>query len=110
MQAVGLQRLTRLTVSLRPKRVGHAQAFPTGEMKHGQISLVDDQYIRVVLLPEDKLMNCCLQLLALCVAEKLGRDTNRRRNLAKSVSVEYASQKIRALPVVFEGQALHKAD
>ncbi len=114
----------------------HAQAFPTGEMKHGPISLIDEGHISVVLLPEDKLlydksisgvqeiraregkvltissrpalehsdwhitvpmvghrvsglvMNCCLQLLALHVAEKLGRDTDRPRNLAKSVTVE----------------------
>ena len=33
-------------------------------------------------------MNCCLQLLALHVAEKLGRNTDRPRNLAKSVTVE----------------------
>ena len=114
----------------------HAQAFPTGEMKHGPISLVDPDHISVVLLPEDKLlydksvsgiqeikaregrvlsissrpahthsdwhitvpmvsprvsgliMNCCMQLLALHVAERLGRDTDRPRNLAKSVTVE----------------------
>ncbi len=32
----------------------HAQAFPTGEMKHGPISLVDDDHISVLLLPEDE--------------------------------------------------------
>ena len=114
----------------------HAQAFPTGEMKHGPISLIDENHLSIVLLPEDKLlydksvngiqeikaregkvltlsskpgleyadwhievpmasptmsglvMNCCLQLLALHVAEKLGRNTDRPRNLAKSVTVE----------------------
>ena len=114
----------------------HAQAFPTGEMKHGPISLIDEDHLSIVLLPEDKLlydksingiqeikaregkvlsisskpqheqadwhinvpmvgprvsglvMNCCLQLLALHVAEKLGRNTDRPRNLAKSVTVE----------------------
>lgn len=34
----------------------HAQAFPTGEMKHGPIALVDQNHISVVLLPEDKLL------------------------------------------------------
>lgn len=32
----------------------HAQAFPTGEMKHGPISLVDDKHVSVLLLPEDE--------------------------------------------------------
>ncbi len=114
----------------------HAQAFPTGEMKHGPISLVDEEHLSIVLLPEDKLlydksvngvmeikarggkvltisskpqieqsdwhvsvpmvgpqtsglvMNCCMQLLALHIAEQLGRNTDRPRNLAKSVTVE----------------------
>ncbi|MDH3294690.1 MAG: SIS domain-containing protein, partial [Acidimicrobiia bacterium] len=114
----------------------HAQAFPTGEMKHGPISLVDENHLSIVLLPEDRLlydksvngvmelkarggkvltvsskpqiehsdwhinvpmvgprvsglvMNCCLQLLALHLAERLGRNTDRPRNLAKSVTVE----------------------
>lgn len=34
----------------------HAQAFPTGEMKHGPISLVDKHHLSVVLLPEDPLL------------------------------------------------------
>ena len=34
----------------------HAQAFPTGEMKHGPISLVDENHLSIVLLPEDKLL------------------------------------------------------
>lgn len=32
----------------------HAQAFPTGEMKHGPISLVDDRHVSILLLPEDE--------------------------------------------------------
>lgn len=32
----------------------HAQAFPTGEMKHGPISLVDNKHISILLLPEDE--------------------------------------------------------
>lgn len=114
----------------------HAQAFPTGEMKHGPISLIDKDHLSIVLLPEDKLLydksvngiqeikaregnvltlstrpqheqsdwhitvpmvgprvsglvlNCCLQLLALHITEKLGHNTDRPRNLAKSVTVE----------------------
>lgn len=34
----------------------HAQAFPTGEMKHGPISLIDDNHVTVLLLPEDELL------------------------------------------------------
>lgn len=34
----------------------HAQAFPTGEMKHGPISLVDNKHLSVLLLPEDPLL------------------------------------------------------
>lgn len=34
----------------------HSQAFPMGEMKHGPISLVDENHLSVVLLPEDKLL------------------------------------------------------
>ena len=34
----------------------HGQAFPTGEMKHGPIALVDDKHLSVVLLPEDDLL------------------------------------------------------
>lgn len=32
----------------------HAQAFPTGEMKHGPISLVDEKHLSILLLPEDE--------------------------------------------------------
>lgn len=34
----------------------HAQAFPSGEMKHGPISLVDEGHVSVLLLPEDDLL------------------------------------------------------
>lgn len=34
----------------------HAQAFPSGEMKHGPISLVDKKHLSVLLLPEDSLL------------------------------------------------------
>lgn len=34
----------------------HAQAFPTGEMKHGPISLIDNRHVTVLLLPEDELL------------------------------------------------------
>ena len=114
----------------------HAQAFPSGEMKHGPISLIDENHISVLLLPEDELlyekglsslqeikarsgkvltlstrpkpngsdyhlqvahlgentdgliMNTCLQLLALEIATKNGRNIDKPRNLAKSVTVE----------------------
>ncbi len=114
----------------------HAQAFPSGEMKHGPISLIDKNHISVLLLPEDELlyekglsslqeikarsgkvltlstrpkpngsdyhlqvahlgqntdgliMNTCLQLLALEIASKNGRNIDKPRNLAKSVTVE----------------------
>ena len=31
----------------------HAQGYPTGEMKHGPIALIDEGFLSVVLLPED---------------------------------------------------------
>ena len=34
----------------------HAQAFPTGEMKHGPIALVDANHLSVLLLPEDEVL------------------------------------------------------
>lgn len=34
----------------------HAQAFPSGEMKHGPISLIDENHLSVLLLPEDSLL------------------------------------------------------
>jgi glucosamine--fructose-6-phosphate aminotransferase (isomerizing) len=34
----------------------HAQALPTGEMKHGPIALIDENHLSIVLMPEDKLM------------------------------------------------------
>jgi glucosamine--fructose-6-phosphate aminotransferase (isomerizing) len=34
----------------------HAQAFPSGEMKHGPISLIDENHLSVLLLPEDPLL------------------------------------------------------
>jgi len=34
----------------------HAQAFPSGEMKHGPIALIDDKHLSVLLLPEDSLL------------------------------------------------------
>lgn len=32
----------------------HAQALPTGEMKHGPIALIDSNHLSIVLMPEDK--------------------------------------------------------
>ena len=114
----------------------HAQAFPTGEMKHGPIALIDKNHLSIVLMPEDKLLyektlsgiqeitardgkvltvgsrppkglgdwhisvpmtstnisglviNCALQQLAYGLAKALGRNIDRPRNLAKSVTVE----------------------
>lgn len=34
----------------------HAQAYPTGEMKHGPIALVDANHLSVLLLPEDEVL------------------------------------------------------
>ncbi len=34
----------------------HAQAFPSGEMKHGPISLIDEKHLSVLLLPEDSVL------------------------------------------------------
>lgn len=34
----------------------HAQAFPSGEMKHGPIALIDEKHMSVLLLPEDGLL------------------------------------------------------
>ena len=114
----------------------HAQAFPTGEMKHGPIALIDEDHLSIVLMPEDKLLyektisniqeikarngkvltigsrppsqlsdwhisvplsspnisglviNCAVQQLAYGIAKALGRNIDKPRNLAKSVTVE----------------------
>ena len=34
----------------------HAQAFPTGEMKHGPIALINQKHLCILLLPEDELL------------------------------------------------------
>jgi len=34
----------------------HAQPYPTGEMKHGPIALIDENFLSVVVLPEDELL------------------------------------------------------
>ncbi len=111
-----------------------AEAFPSGEMKHGPLALVDEDTWIVSLVPEDglrdkNLISCAeararggkvlaitplpegpfdetivvgggdpysqlfedavvLQLLAYHAAVHLGRDVDRPRNLAKSVTVE----------------------
>lgn len=114
----------------------HAQALPTGEMKHGPIALIDENHLSIVLMPEDKLLyektisniqeikarngkvltvgshppsplsdwhistpmcaqnisglviNCAVQQLAYGIAIALGRNIDKPRNLAKSVTVE----------------------
>ncbi|HLU82037.1 MAG TPA: SIS domain-containing protein, partial [Trueperaceae bacterium] len=126
--------------SLKLKEISyiHAEAYPTGEMKHGPIALIDDglpviaiatastlyektvsnlQEVRardgnliviasegdttigthaehVVYVPRvhellSPVVNVIpLQLLAYEVANRLGRDVDQPRNLAKSVTVE----------------------
>ena len=116
----------------------HAEACPAGEMKHGPIALIDENFPSLVLAPEDsvyektvsniqeikarkgkviavttagnqdleKLVDDViyipktlemltpllsvipLHLFAYYLAKKLGRDVDRPRNLAKSVTVE----------------------
>ena len=117
----------------------HAEAYPAGEMKHGSISMVEDGYPIVAVVPDDdtrakmlsniqevKARGACvisvatdddediaaqsdyvlwiprmtepmfnaipaavhLQLLARFVAVDRGRDVDKPRNLAKSVTVE----------------------
>ncbi len=34
----------------------HSQPYPTGEMKHGPIALIDENFLSIVLLPEDELL------------------------------------------------------
>jgi glucosamine--fructose-6-phosphate aminotransferase (isomerizing) len=49
---------TALEGSLKLMEVSyiHAQCYPTGEMKHGPIALIDKDFLSVVLLPEDELL------------------------------------------------------
>ncbi|MBI4359034.1 MAG: glutamine--fructose-6-phosphate transaminase (isomerizing) [Candidatus Nealsonbacteria bacterium] len=116
----------------------HSEAYPSGEMKHGPIAIVDEDFPSIVLAPQDsvyekvvsniqeikarkgkviavttagnqdleKLVDDViyipqtlelltpllaivpLHLFAYYLAKKLGRDVDRPRNLAKSVTVE----------------------
>lgn len=34
----------------------HAQGYPTGEMKHGPIALIDEEFLSVVVMPEDEML------------------------------------------------------
>lgn len=132
LHPVALEGALKLTEVVYEK----AFAFPTGEMKHGPIALIDDNHLSIVLLPDDELLyaksvsaleeiksrgghiltistrekektsdmhlmldhngdhtdgllyNVCVQLLTLKLAEIKGRNIDRPRNLAKSVTVE----------------------
>ncbi len=111
----------------------HAEAYPSGELKHGPISLIDENSVAIFLAPNDetfkktlsnieevkarganviilsdvavgdKIINIAkpsrqelyafselipLQLLAYYTARERGLDTDKPRNLAKSVTVE----------------------
>ncbi len=124
--------------SLKLKEISyiHAEAYPSGEMKHGPIALINENLPVIVLAPKDKMYqksisnmqevasrngkiillseeedktNTCeyfvkmpevgnfvkpiaytipLQLIAYYTALNLGRDIDKPRNLAKSVTVE----------------------
>ena len=132
----GLFRGMAMEGALKMKEITYrgAEAFPSGEMKHGPLALVDGDTWIVSLVPEDGLreknfISCAeararggrvlavtpfrdgpfdevvevgggspygqlfesaviLQLLAYHAAVSLGRDVDRPRNLAKSVTVE----------------------
>jgi glucosamine--fructose-6-phosphate aminotransferase (isomerizing) len=49
---------TALEGSLKLMEVSyiHSQGYPTGEMKHGPIALIDENFLSVILLPEDELL------------------------------------------------------
>lgn len=128
--------VTALEGALKLKEIAylHAEAYPAGEMKHGPIALVDENFATIfinpynslfektksnleeikarkgnVILISDKEENDVfaffkipttieifypfltipvLHLLAYFTAKKLGREIDRPRNLAKSVTVE----------------------
>ena len=48
---------TALEGALKLKEISYidANAYPTGELKHGPLALVDDRFFELVLLPEDSL-------------------------------------------------------
>ena len=131
---------TALEGALKLKEISyiHAEAYPTGEMKHGPIALIDEELPTVVVATASALLDKTisnmqevrardglviavvnddderaaahaqhvlrvprtlealspivdavpLQLLAYEVANRLGRDVDQPRNLAKSVTVE----------------------
>jgi glucosamine--fructose-6-phosphate aminotransferase (isomerizing) len=116
----------------------HAEGYPAGEMKHGPISLIDENFPTVAIAPDDEVMDKMLsnieqikarngkilsitnksskkvieisddviivpktvnvlqpilniiplQLFAYYIAKKKGRNIDKPRNLAKSVTVE----------------------
>jgi len=95
----------------------HCEGFPSGELKHGTLSLVDDKTLTIVFgsscsKMQSKLQNAIAevkargshileipptcdvaqmvyaQLFALYLAEQLGLNPDQPRNLAKSVTVE----------------------
>ncbi len=121
--------------SLKLKEISyiHSEAYPSGELKHGPISLIDEKSVAIFLAPKDEtfektlsnieevkarnskvivlsdvavgdnIINIAkpskkelyafselipLQLLAYYTAREKGLDTDKPRNLAKSVTVE----------------------
>ncbi len=131
---------TAMEAALKLKEISyiHAEGYPAGEMKHGPISLIDENFPTVAIAPDDEVMDKMLsnieqikarngkilsitnksskkvieisddviivpktvnvlqpilniiplQLFAYYIAKKKGRNIDKPRNLAKSVTVE----------------------
>ncbi|MDR0384091.1 MAG: SIS domain-containing protein [Christensenellaceae bacterium] len=104
----GLQYYFALEAALKVKEITymHCEGYPSGELKHGTLSLVNQNTLAIFFGPDiktkiaveeirsrgGKIMYCpniiSAQLFALRLSEKLDLNPDRPRNLAKSVTVE----------------------
>ena len=110
----GLDTITALESALKVKEITykHCEGFAAGELKHGTLSLVDEHTLCVIFGDCEKLQSTraeveargsqvwqiqnqhplvnavVAQLFALYLAQELGLDADKPRNLAKSVTVE----------------------
>ena len=84
----GLDYAICLEGSLKMKEISyiHSEAYAAGEMKHGTISLVEDNTLVIHFI--GSLAVIPLQLLGYYTSVARGLDVDKPRNLAKSVTVE----------------------
>lgn len=84
------ERTDSTTLKLKEISYIHAEGYTAAEMKHGPIALIDDEMPVVIIATRNALYGKIipLQLLAYHIAVCKGKDVDRPRNLAKSVTVE----------------------